>query len=67
VAFIASIFDAMLPRSAATCAAARALRFHADELERRIEVAESQTAAKASRDICRSESASEPTQVMTVE
>jgi hypothetical protein len=37
----AALFDAMLPRSEVTYAAARALRFQADEIERRgaIEVA----------------------------
>jgi hypothetical protein len=40
----AALFDAMLPRSAATTAAAAALRFQAEEIERRGsgEVAESQ-------------------------
>jgi hypothetical protein len=38
----ALLFDRMVP-SEASLAAARALRFQADEIERRIEVAESQT------------------------
>jgi hypothetical protein len=40
----AVIFEKMLPRSDATCAAAVALRWQADEIERRsTEVAERQT------------------------